>query len=179
MNGNEPTENDPVIASGGTVRLTFFTFFSARAWKPGLVPSGASFATFNISLPPPQLVMEENGPAADQVSAMDSALLVRDAFPVVNQANPFRNANDPNTRVIAFARNVELATGQTAANVGVILTNSSNVDQNLTAEALVAVPNTDLWQVIFRLPNNLVPGTYQVKIVSQLAVSNAGTIRIK
>ena len=179
MNGNEPTENDPVIASGGTVKLTFFTFFSARAWKPGLVPSGTSFATFNIGIPPPQLVFEENGPAVDQVSALDAALLVRDAFPVVNLANPFRNANDPNTRVIVFARNVELATGQTAANVGVILTNSNNVDQNLSAEALVAVPNTDLWQVIFRLPNSLPPGTYQVKIVSQGGVSNAGTIRSK
>jgi len=178
INGGEPTENDPVIASGGTVRLTFFSFLHARAFKPGLIPSGTSAATFNINLPPPELVIDETGPAADQVSAMDAALLVRDPFPVVNSANPFRNTNDPNTRVILFARNVELATGQTAASVDIILLDSNNVNHNLKAEALIAVPNTDLWQVVFRLPNNLTPGTYQVKIASQLAVSNPRTIRI-
>ena len=179
INGGEPTENDPVIASGGTVRLTVFTFFHARAFKPGLIPSGTSSATFDINLPPPQLVIEESGPAPDQVSALDAALLVRDPFPVVNLANLFRNVNDPNTRVILFARNVELATGQTAASVVVILTDSNGGAQNINAEDLRSVPNTDLWEVVFRLPNNLSPGTYQVKIVSQAAVSNAGTIRIK
>ena len=179
INGNEPTENDAVIASGGTVRLTFFTTFRARAWKPGLISSGTSTAIFDVNMPPPQLVIDESGPAQDQVSALDSALLLRDSFSVINSANPFRNANDPNTRVILFARNVELATGQTASSVVVILTDSNGGGQSINAEDLRAVPSTDLMQVTFRLPNNLSPGTYQVKIVSQNLVSNVGTIRIK
>ena len=42
-NGRQPTESDPVIASGGTIHLTGFTFVFARAWKSGSIPSSTSF----------------------------------------------------------------------------------------------------------------------------------------
>jgi len=51
INGNQPTESDPIIASGGTVRLTAFTFLRARAWKSGSIPSSTSFAQYDISIP--------------------------------------------------------------------------------------------------------------------------------
>ena len=51
-NGNDPTESDPVVASGGTVHLTGFTFLRARAWKSGLVPSSTSFAQYDINIIP-------------------------------------------------------------------------------------------------------------------------------
>ena len=50
-NGNQPTESDPVIASGGTVHLTAFTFLRARAWKSGSIPSSTSFAQYDINIP--------------------------------------------------------------------------------------------------------------------------------
>ncbi|HEX6650354.1 MAG TPA: chitobiase/beta-hexosaminidase C-terminal domain-containing protein, partial [Pyrinomonadaceae bacterium] len=178
INGNDPTQDDPVVASGGTVRLTSFTFFRARAWKPFLVPSGTTFALFDINPLPPQLVIDESGPALNQLSALDALLLVRDPFQVVNPANILKNANDPNTRVILFAMNVELATGQTASSVVVNLTDSNSATYNINAEDVRAVPNTNFIQVTFRLPNNLPTGTCQVKIVSQNLVSNIGTIRI-
>src|SRR6185312_8690210 len=58
-NGAEPTESDPAITPGGTLRLTFSTTVRARAWKPGLVPSSGTFASFEIIQPPPRLLLEE------------------------------------------------------------------------------------------------------------------------
>lgn len=51
-NGNQPTENDPLIVSGGTVHLTGFTFLRARAWKAGSIPSSTSFGRYDINIPP-------------------------------------------------------------------------------------------------------------------------------
>jgi uncharacterized repeat protein (TIGR01451 family) len=50
-NATEPTENDPIIASGTTIHLTGFAFLQAKAWKPGLIPSSVSFARFDINIP--------------------------------------------------------------------------------------------------------------------------------
>jgi uncharacterized repeat protein (TIGR01451 family) len=50
-NATEPTENDPIIASGATIHLTGFVFLQAKAWKPGLIPSSVSFARFDINIP--------------------------------------------------------------------------------------------------------------------------------
>ncbi len=50
-NGNEPTESDPIIASGGTVHLTGFTFLRARAWKTGSIPSSTTFGQYDINIP--------------------------------------------------------------------------------------------------------------------------------
>jgi hypothetical protein len=51
-NGNEPTESDAIIASGGTLHLTAFTALRARGWKAGSIPSSTSFAAYDINIPP-------------------------------------------------------------------------------------------------------------------------------
>lgn len=180
-NGNEPTENDPIIASGGVVHVTSFTFLNAKAWKPGLVPSSSSFALFDITgqVVPPQLLPDETGPAADQLSALDSMMLMRDPFPVVNTANLLRNINDPNTRVVLFAQNLPLGQGESAAAVVVNLVDANSAVYNIPAEDVRSIAGVDFKQIIFRLPNNLPPGTCQVKLVSHGLTSNVGTIRIK
>lgn len=48
-NGNDPTENDPMITSGSTVQINSFMFFRARAWKSGLIPSSVSGGTYDIN----------------------------------------------------------------------------------------------------------------------------------
>jgi len=50
MNGNEPTETDPMIASGGTLHLSTSTILRARAWKAAALPSSVAFGQFNINL---------------------------------------------------------------------------------------------------------------------------------
>ena len=179
LNGNEPTEADPMIASGGSVRITAFTFLRARAWKPGLVPSSPSFAQYDIDVLPPQLLLEENGPVANQTAAWDSVTLLRDPFPIVNVDNHLRNAVDPNTRVALLAANFELFQGETAAAVTVNLQDTIGIGHAVPAEDVRAVPNTSFKQIIFRLPNNLPAGTVIVSIRVHDLTSNVGTIRIK
>ena len=46
--GLDPTESDPVIASGGSIPLTRSTRLKARAWKAGLDPSPVATADFAV-----------------------------------------------------------------------------------------------------------------------------------
>ncbi|HEX7318213.1 MAG TPA: S8 family serine peptidase [Pyrinomonadaceae bacterium] len=50
-NGLTPTENDPVVANGSTVRVSSSTLLGARAWKAGMIASGGTFARFDIYTP--------------------------------------------------------------------------------------------------------------------------------
>jgi hypothetical protein len=50
-NGQEPTESDPVVANGATVRVNGSMILRARAWKPGLIASGLSYAQFDVNIP--------------------------------------------------------------------------------------------------------------------------------
>jgi len=50
---------------------------------------------------------------------------------------------------------------------------------DVPAEAVRIVLNTDFVQVIFRLPDNLSPGTCTLKIRAHGQTSNAGTMRIR
>lgn len=128
---------------------------------------------------PIELLLDSSGPAADQVASLDSVLLVRDPFAVVNPANVWSPANDKNTRVMIFARNFQLGQGETASSVVVNLVDAGSQNHDIPAEDVRAVPNTDFIQVTFRLPNNLAVGTCSVKIKAQTRTSNTGTMRIK
>lgn len=177
-NGNDPTESDPVIASGATLRLTSNTTLRARAWKPGLVPSSITGTFYEVIPAPPRLLLEENGPVANQLVAMDATLFLRDPFPVINSENWLRKPSDPNTRVILFALNVQLLTFESPSAVHITLTDSTNFTHFLLAEDVRSIPGTDFTQVMFRLPNSLAPGTCQVQLFYKQN-SNVGTIRIK
>jgi uncharacterized repeat protein (TIGR01451 family) len=178
MNGQLPTENDPVIASGGSIHLTSFSLVNARAWKPGLVPSSTSFGRYdiNIIVTPPTLLFDQAGPAVNQLAALDSVLFLRDPFPVTSAFNP---ANDPNTRVTLFVSDLQLSQGETAAAVVVNLTDSNGHASDIAAEDVRSVPNAPFTQVIFRLPDNLPPGTCEIKLRAHNLTSNMGTIRIR
>jgi uncharacterized repeat protein (TIGR01451 family) len=180
-NSTEPTENDPEIASGGTLQFTTTTVLRTRAWRPGMFPSGTSFAGFETTVPngPPSVFLAHNPPAPNLVAAFDSILRTTDPFFVVNPANLLRNPNDPNTRVVIFALNLELFLGETPAAVTVNLTDANGGVHNVPAEDVRFIPGgLGFTQVTFRLPNNLPPGTCQVKIVAHSLTSNVGAIRI-
>ena len=180
INGDDPTESDPVIASGASVHLTNFVFLRARAWKPGLVPSSTTIGIYDaIAQPLPlYLLLEENGPAANQVSALDSMMMLRDPFTILHPSN-LRNQSDPNTRVVVFALNLDMQTGELPGAVTVNLTDANGVSFNVPAEDVHSMPGFTFKQVIFRLPNNLAPGTTQVRLTAHNISSNTGTIRIK
>jgi len=56
-NGVDPTETDPVIVSGATVRIEAgrITVLKAKAWKEGSVPSGVKTAAYSIFVPTNQI----------------------------------------------------------------------------------------------------------------------------
>jgi hypothetical protein len=130
-------------------------------------------------MPSIQLLLDESGPALNQVAALDSLLFLRDPFPVVNLGDLLNQGIDRNTRVIVFAKNLLLAQDAPAFSVLVNLVDSNNQTFDVVAEAVRSLPNTEFVQVTFRLPNNLAIGTCTIRIKLLDRVSNAGTIRIK
>lgn len=175
----DPVETDPVIASGGTLHFTrTVTFLRARAWKSGLLPSQIRNAEFDVTPPPPKLLLDETGPAPNQLAAMDGALMLRDPFPTVNPA-PYLNPNAPNNYITVFARDLPLDPGQSPFAINFILTDPNNVVHVIFAVDYRPVANTDVTQVTFPLPMNLPPGTCQLKLTANGWVSNTGTFRVK
>lgn len=122
-----------------------------------------------------QLLTDSLGPAADQASAVDSVLLVRDPFLVINSANVFKNPSDPNTRVTIFQRGL---LNVPASTIVINLIDNNNISHDIQAEDMRLVPNQDFTQITFRLPSNLPAGTCRIKVVSQGLFSNTATFRI-
>lgn len=124
------------------------------------------------------LMLEESGPVAGQAAAFESMLLTTDPFRVETINNWFSLPAGQNTLVMIFAQNLRLNQGETAANVIVNLVDANNQSFDVPAADVRAVPNTDLTQVVFSLPDALASGTCKVTIKVHGQTSNMGTIRI-
>jgi hypothetical protein len=126
---------------------------------------------------PMQLLLETSGPATDQSAGLESVMLMRDPFPVVGpkilDVQP-----DRNTRVTLFLANLQLKPGETASSVVVNLIDANNQSHDIAVESVRQVPNLPMTQVIFRLPDNLNPGAFVVKVKAHGQTSNAGSLRI-
>jgi len=131
-----------------------------------------------ITPSPPQLILEESGPDPNEAAAFDSILFLRDPFHVQSVASWLDLGPDRNTRVLVFAANLKLNLSETASAVVVHLVDNSNQSYDVTAEDVRVVPNFDLAQVTFRLPDNLAAGTCMVTVKAHGQISNTGTIRI-
>ena len=124
------------------------------------------------------LMLEESGPSPQQAAAFESLLFTRDAFRVKSIAGWLNLPPNQNTLVMIFAQNLRLNQGETAADVVVNLVDSNNQNFDVPATDVRAVPNVDLTQIIFRLPDALATGTCKVTIKAHGQSSNMGTIRI-
>lgn len=124
------------------------------------------------------LITEESGPAPQQAAAFESLLFTRDPFRVESVAGWLNLPPGQNTLVMIFAQNLRLNQGETASDVIVNLVDGSNQNFDVPATDVRAVPNVDLTQVVFRLPDALAPGTCKVTIKAHGQSSNMGTIRI-
>jgi hypothetical protein len=125
-----------------------------------------------------ELLLEDPAPTPNQVAALDATSLLRDPFRVVSLPDWLAAGTDRNTRVVVFARNLELNPGETASDVRIFLQDSNFHFAGVSAEDVRAVPDTDLIQVIFRLPDNLSAGSCTVRINVHGIDSNSGVIRI-
>lgn len=175
----------PIVDDGlieGTERLTIKLSAPTGGASLGAISTATLWITDNeITGVPPALKMllDESGPDPDQVSAIDSMLFLRDPFPVINAANLLNQLEDRNTRVIILVTNLQLTQGETASSVIVSLLGSNNQSYEIQAEVVQPIPFYNFTQVIFRLPDNLSPGTCTIKVKAHGQESNAGTIRIK
>ena len=125
------------------------------------------------------LALEESGPVAGEAAAVDSLFLTRDPFTVKNFASSFFLPPGQNTIVMIFAQNLRLNPGETAADVVANLVDGNNQSFDVPAtDVRILPPNTDLAQVLFRLPDALATGTCKVTIKAHGQTSNMGTIRI-
>src|ERR1051325_807095 len=124
------------------------------------------------------LVLEDSGPAPQQAAAFDSVLFTRDAFQVKRIALGFYLPADQNTVVMIFAQNLRLNQGETASDMIVNLVDANNQTFDVPATDVRAVPDVDLTQVLFRLPDTLATGTCKVTITAHGQTTNMGTIRI-
>jgi Calx-beta domain-containing protein len=122
------------------------------------------------------LVLEDSAPAPQQAAALESWLFVRDPFHVKSIADWFNPGE--NTLVMIFAQNLRLNQGETSSDVVVNLVDANNQSFDVSAADVRSVPNADLTQVQFRLPDALAPGTCKVSIKAHGQTSNMGTIRI-
>ena len=155
-----------------------YPFFLSGIVIVGGIEQGLFVLRPRQTLSPLQLMLDESGPGVNQATAFDSALLVKDPFPIVNAANLLNQGPDKNTRVTVFVNNLQLAEGETASSVIVHLVGSDNQQYNLPAERIRLVPAATFTQVTFRLPDNLAPGTCTVKVKAHGEESNSGTITI-
>jgi Calx-beta domain-containing protein len=124
------------------------------------------------------LVLEDSGPNPQQAAAVESLLFTRDPFRVKSIAGWFNLGTDQNTRVLIFAQNLRLNQGESASDVIVNLVDANNQNFDVPAVDVHAVANTDLMQVLFKLPDGLASGTCKVTIKAHGQSSNMGTIRI-
>jgi hypothetical protein len=140
--------------------------------------NSASFSGTEIPKDPLQLMVENPGPVPEVVLALDAALLVRDPFSVINPLNWLNNSgSDKNTRLVIFLQNFRPVSGEPPSEVVVnIASNSQSFD--VFAEDVRPLAITDLVQVIFRLPDQLLAADYVVKVRAHGETTNSGTLRI-
>ena len=158
-----------------------FPFFPSGIVIVGGIEQGVFMLRPTIdgqALPSSQLVLE-SGPGTQQATALDATLFSRDPFPVINTANLLNPGPDKNTRVALFMTNLQLVQGEAPSSVIVNLVGGNNESYNLPAEDVRPVVSSNFTQVVFRLPDTLVPGTCVIRVKARGQESNLGTIRIK
>jgi len=144
-----------------------------------VVPASTLLVAYQSQPGPPQLLLDESGPALNQVAALDSVLLTRDPFPIVNGEDLLNLGVDHNTRVMVFAMKLQLLQGETSSAVTVSIVDSNNHTYDIAAEDVRRPPNSLFTQIVFRLPNNISIGTCMITLKAHGYTSNSGSIRIR
>jgi hypothetical protein len=184
VSGTDRTSKVPFTANAGvTYRIAVDVFDNGNfGGTPGgdVGPIMLNWtATTCNPVVPLQLLLDQSGPAADQAVALDSVLLVRDPFLVLNSANTLNGGTDRNTRVVIYVANLQLAAGAPASALTINLVDGNNQTHNVSAQDYRVVINQPLIQITFRLPDNLAAGTCKIKVMTQNQVSNTATFRIR
>ena len=160
---------------------TFFVNLTSATNANILDGQGTGTILNDDTVPQPlRLLLDESGPDGNQSAALDSVLFLRDPFLVINSNNRLNQLPDRNTRLIVFAENLQLTSGEPASAVVVNLIDSNSQSYDVAAEHVssLSVPTLNLRQIIFRLPDGLPAGTCAIKLTAHSQISNTATIRI-
>jgi uncharacterized repeat protein (TIGR01451 family) len=150
-NGGEPTEDDPVISAGSSLRIDRTTVLKVKAWKTGWTPSQTISANYTVlSTVPAVIFIDEDNP--NLAAALDAVTLVRGPFRILSDVNL---SPDHHTRVMFFTTNLGIE--QSELNLVTVQLGS----MPLTVEnvgTVSGVPGLDASFVVVRLPDGLPPG---------------------
>ena len=148
-----------------------FTFTPGNRSFNNLIANQTADFTVTFLL---QLILDDMG----QVGALDSVLLTRDPFPVINNANLLNPGVDRNTRVAIFLSNFQLGPGELPSSVVINLIGSNSQSYDIPAEDVRPLPD-GLTRVTFRLPDTLTTGTCTLLVKARGLTSNMSAMRIK
>lgn len=139
-------------------------------------PVTGGFALARYLLAPADEPVLQTEPFSNHAVALDSVTFRRDPFSIINDNN---FSADHHTRVILFAANLTLGSGENFSAVTVQAEDAAGV-HNLPVEFVGKMPGFDLLtQVVVRLPDGMVPGHTLVSISFHGTISNKGFIVIQ
>lgn len=122
----------------------------------------------------PVLLKAEN---SSEAIALDSVTMMRDPFSVLSTHN---FSNDRRTRVMLFAANVELQSGESNSALSVNAEDARRNIYQLPIEYVGRIESLNLTQIVVRLPNELDgEGSVSVSINLRGASSNKALINLK
>src|SRR5947207_2171608 len=127
--------------------LTGLLCLAALVWSAGKAKAGR---TFPINTPAPVLLTSPNSTRA---VAVDSVTLMAEPFP---PNAPLQFGSDRRTRVMLFATNLTLQTGEDGSAITAEAEDESALRYQLSVEAVVSVPDCPgITAVVARLNDNL------------------------
>ncbi len=109
-------------------------------------------ATLTVTAPAPILFTEQN---TDVAIALDVVIMIRDPFPLNNE---FNFTNDKRTRLMLFARNLDLLPNEDNSAITLRAEDAQMNGFPLTVEFVGKLAGFDFTQVVVRLPDNLPTG---------------------
>ena len=136
--------------------------------------SGTSFPIL-IFLQAPVLLTEDN---SLQALALDSVLMTRDPFPLVN-ANYFDT--DRRTRIKLLVVDFDLFSGETLSMISVQGIDNSAITHNFPVEDVRTIPGTPwMTQLTVRAPEGIAtPNVLTISVTARAQTSNAVRIRLQ
>ena len=121
----------------------------------------------------PLVLLDET---TSRATALDSVLLKRDPFPLLNIHN---FSPDQRTRIMIFTTGIELNSSESPSSIIVQLEDTQNRIYPLVVEDIRKVPNFDFSQLVVRLPDAIdSEGDFRISIIFRGTTGNKTVVRI-
>lgn len=175
FNPGETTKTSTVRVIGDTVVEPVETFLASLSLPTNVTILDNSAVGTIIDDDSLVLITE---PGVEQAISLDSPVMLRDPFPVLNTRN---FSLDGRTRIMLFATGIKLAPGENATAITAVAEDQQGGQHPLTVEFVGPIPGLDwLQQVVVKLPDSLTNASSAlVSITLHGSSSNKARIAIK